>query len=221
MSPVHSSTKTFTCKKLHIKEPNSQAQSKFGKMNKGSGNAQNGQKNFNNKDSKQQQQPNKPKAVFGKFIKPWPESKKYLSQNGNQLSEELNKYFWGYCFKCGIAGHAAKNCRIYPSKEVILTLCSTCRSGFHDTCKNYKYTRNLSIQTNVSEKDSSDKGSAMDKDEINALIAAQIKAIVPVAPQYQQPYPYPPYWYPPLEPVKALGRRTLSDSISEIDSSEP
>jgi hypothetical protein len=68
-------------------------------------------------------------------VRPWPRDKPTTSKNGNKISPELEEHFKDHCYKCGIKGHGAKNCRRYPSKTVILTLCDKCRSGFHDKCE--------------------------------------------------------------------------------------
>jgi len=70
-----------------------------------------------------------------KFVDPWPENKPYLNKSGNALSAEFEKYFDGFCFKCGHFSHRGQDCRIYPDATAVLTLCCKCRQGLHDECK--------------------------------------------------------------------------------------
>jgi hypothetical protein len=69
------------------------------------------------------------------FVRPWPENTPYLSKNGNCLSKEIEKHFADFCHKCGHSSHNASQCLTYKDKGTILTLCGTCRQGFHDTCR--------------------------------------------------------------------------------------
>jgi len=75
-----------------------------------------------------------------RYVQPWPQGKPYRNASGNKLTREIESHFRGYCFRCGIAGHNADNCRIYTDKTPVLTLCTTCNSGFHRQCKNKRYT---------------------------------------------------------------------------------
>ncbi len=70
-----------------------------------------------------------------RFIEPWPEGKGYLSKSGNSLSKEFEQYFRGFCYKCGNSSHSGEKCRTYPEKTAVISLCSVCRQGFHETCK--------------------------------------------------------------------------------------
>jgi hypothetical protein len=83
------------------------------------------------------------------FVTPWPENKPYTSKSGNSLSKECEEHFDGYCFRCGMNSHRAERCRIYTDKTVIITLCSECRQGFHDQCKNYKKVNQRAITNQV------------------------------------------------------------------------
>jgi hypothetical protein len=69
------------------------------------------------------------------FVTPWPENKAYMSKNGNQLSEAFNEHFRDFCFRCGHSSHQGKDCRIYPDRTPIMTLCTRCRQGLHEDCK--------------------------------------------------------------------------------------
>lgn len=78
-----------------------------------------------------------PKKPFKKFhfLKAWPADKPYLSKNGNKLSAECEKYFEGFCFRCGHNSHTYDKCRVYTDKTVCLSLCKSCMQGFHETCR--------------------------------------------------------------------------------------
>jgi hypothetical protein len=113
-------------------------------------NKQNG-KNKNNKDNAQNtqgtqntQNTQKQDGYKGKFnnnkkkfffVKPWPQDKKYMSKNGNQLSKECNEWFQGFCFKCGHSSHSYDKCKTYPETTTFLSLCSKCYQGFHEQCR--------------------------------------------------------------------------------------
>jgi hypothetical protein len=55
---------------------------------------------------------------------------------------EVENHFKHHCVKCGMSNQNAAQCRIYLQKNV-LTLCSTCRAGFHTVCKNHRYLNQL------------------------------------------------------------------------------
>ncbi len=69
------------------------------------------------------------------FVTPWPENKPYMSKNGNQLSESFNDHFRNFCFRCGHSSHQGRDCRTYPDRTPIMTLCTRCRQGLHEDCK--------------------------------------------------------------------------------------
>ena len=73
------------------------------------------------------------------FVKPWPEGKSYLSKNGNSLTREVEEHFHGFCFRCGHNSHSGDTCKVYKSKDPIITLCTRCRQGFHDSCKSKRW----------------------------------------------------------------------------------
>jgi hypothetical protein len=68
-------------------------------------------------------------------VTPWPENKPYMSKNGNQLSEAFNDHFRDFCFRCGHSSHQGRDCRTYPDRTPIMTLCTRCRQGLHEECK--------------------------------------------------------------------------------------
>jgi hypothetical protein len=102
--------------------------------NKGNGNG-NGNQNQN-----QNGNGNKKKEVG--WVAQWPKDKAYITNMG-RLTPECNSHFQGFCYKCGLNNHNAAKCRIYPGKGTVLTLCTTCRSGFHTLCKNFRYLNKL------------------------------------------------------------------------------
>jgi hypothetical protein len=68
-------------------------------------------------------------------VTPWPENKPYMSKNGNQLSDAFNDHFRDFCFRCGHSSHQGRDCRTYPDRTPIMTLCTRCRQGLHEDCK--------------------------------------------------------------------------------------
>jgi hypothetical protein len=74
-----------------------------------------------------------------KFVPPWPEGKVYLNKSGNALTAEFERHFAPFCYKCGHISHKGEACRIYKDQTAILTLCTNCRQGMHDTCKSRRF----------------------------------------------------------------------------------
>jgi len=74
-----------------------------------------------------------------KYVSPWPEGKNYKTKGGKP-DLEIQLHFAGFCLYCGRANHATYECKDYKelreSKAHIENLCSICRSGFHDICRN-------------------------------------------------------------------------------------
>jgi len=69
------------------------------------------------------------------FVKPWPEGKPYLNKSGNQVSKEFEDWFLGHCYKCGHKSHSARDCRTYPEKSTMLSVCNRCGQGLHEVCR--------------------------------------------------------------------------------------
>lgn len=82
--------------------------------------------------------PNKGKP---NWVEQWPEGKQYISKNGNQLTREFETWFADFCFRCGHASHKGTDCRIYPDRMTILSLCSICRQGLHDVCRSKRFNK--------------------------------------------------------------------------------
>jgi len=106
---------------------------KNAKTNGGNGNGKNQNQNRNQNQGQHDSQ-SRPRNV-----PPWPANKPYLSSTGNKISQECELHFRRFCYRCGLSNHRAKQCRIYPQRTAVLTLCTTCYAGFHSTCKNPKY----------------------------------------------------------------------------------
>jgi hypothetical protein len=160
----------------------------------------------------QPQQQNQPKQQFkkkggknreSKFVKPWPENTPYLSKNGNTLRKEFEEHFKGHCFRCGHVSHDATKCQIYPTNTTVLTLCTKCRQGLHDTCKSKR--RDLV------------KGAKLEQEverQVN-MICSRFVQLPPVAPpnaMYGYPYGYAAQ--PMLQQSSAVVAAT-SDSDSD------
>ena len=104
------------------------------------------------------------------FVAQWPVGKSYMSQSGNKLSKECEAHFANFCFKCGHNSHAAQDCRFYTDNITYLTLCDTCRQGFHAKCKSPRYTKyNRSYNRS--------SGNQMDGMMVKAIEASVTKAI--------------------------------------------
>jgi hypothetical protein len=120
----------------------------------------------------------------------WPENVPYHSKNGNKLSRDCEQHFSGHCFRCGHSSHKGGDCRIYPERTAVLTLCVTCRQGFHDVCKSYRYAK----------KEVSKDDARLMKIE-NILEGLSNKEPVTIQypeVRYASPYPaYPPFYPPP------------------------
>jgi len=132
------------------------------------------------------------------FVTPWPEGKNYVSKSGNSLTKEFEEHFNGFCYKCGLSNHTAMNCRIYTDKTVILTLCTECRRGLHDTCKNYKKFKDSTVATGnqVTKHLSADTVSHITMQLRSDLEELVKKLVVTHTP--------PPYWYPPPQANPAI-----------------
>jgi hypothetical protein len=85
------------------------------------------------------------------FVTPWPENKPYMSKNGNQLSEAFNDHFREFCFRCGHSSHQGRDCRTYPDRTPIMTLCTRCRQGLHEECKSKRRDLTAGGDGNMSE----------------------------------------------------------------------
>jgi len=71
-------------------------------------------------------------------VEPWPRNKPYTTKSGNGLTKEIELHFQDSCWKCGHSSHRARQCRLYDDKVPCMTLCNTCRTGFHSNCKSYR-----------------------------------------------------------------------------------
>jgi hypothetical protein len=67
-----------------------------------------------------------------RFVKPWPQGKKYRARNG-RFRSEFETHFAGFCHRCGHSSHFAANCRIY--RDFCDVLCEVCRQGCHTICR--------------------------------------------------------------------------------------
>ena len=119
----------------------------------------------------------------GRFttVAPWPAHKAYLNVQGNGLVKEIQEHFSGHCFKCGHSSHRAAKCRIYTSRTPVLSLCSTCWQGFHDSCKSYKFRKPHGDGT---------EGRVHKLENMLEQMRDQVQPYPPPFP-YPFPYPYP------------------------------
>jgi hypothetical protein len=164
-----------------------QYQGQNNKKGNGNGNG-NGGGNGNQKSGNQRDRSKS--RTRNSMVGRWPENVPYHSKNGNKLSRDCEQHFSGHCFRCGHSSHKGGDCRIYPERTAVLTLCITCRQGFHDSCKSYRYAK----------KEGSKDDARLMKIE-NILEGLSNKE--PVTIQYPEvryvnPYPaYPPFYPPP------------------------
>ena len=135
----------------------------------------------------------------------WPENVSYHSKNGNKISKECEKHFQGHCYKCGHSSHKSDVCQIYPEKTTILTLCNVCRSGFHDTCRSYKYAKK------------SEENKAIKK--LSSLLESfgnkPFQLLQQQAPHFQYPFSYPFYAPPPQPPQLTHGPHVTESEEEE------
>ena len=123
------------------------------------------------------------------FVEPWPAGKNYLDTSGNQLSNEIETHFKGFCFRCGMNNHFASNCRIYKEKETILNLCTVCFSGFHLLCRNFKFVNQDGTPKNLFNNQKNQRMGYFMNAEVNPYLYAR-PGYAP-APFYY-PFPLPP-----------------------------
>jgi hypothetical protein len=133
-------------------------------------------------------------------VAPWPKNKPYL--RGNQLTPELLAHFSRHCFRCGLGNHRASACRYYD-RSAIITLCTQCYSGFHDTCKNPRFTGTGQVADQKALGHSSDAGSIKKLEEKISML--------------EQQRPNFPFWYPlpPPVPVPAVKKMPAVDSSDD------
>jgi hypothetical protein len=145
-----------------------------------------------------QQKTNKKPFAKMSFVAPWPEGTPYLSKNGNTLSREVEKWFKNHCYRCGHSSHNADKCRTYTDKSTVLTLCSTCRQGFHDCCKSKR----------------PDLVKGMGGQNVKKAVFHQPPPVAPMAPMYMWPYP------PPPPPVQSSGKKAVDFPVLSSSDSE-
>jgi hypothetical protein len=73
------------------------------------------------------------------YVQPWPKDREYKTPAGT-LTKGINAHFQGHCIKCGSSKHSTVQCTKYKDDAVTLSLCDTCRAGFHSSCKAFKRT---------------------------------------------------------------------------------
>jgi len=153
----------------------------------------------------------------GFFVKQWPDQKNYLNKSGNNLTRDCNEHFKGHCHKCGHSSHESTTCRIYPEKDAVLTLCSTCLCGFHTVCKNWKYVGKPDRPRNRNTNNTDDKNQ---KAQVNLLqnkledVESMIRIWARGGAGHEMGsyYPYPPP--PPDLPANFKRRHELPSSAA-------
>jgi hypothetical protein len=123
-------------------------------------------------------------------VKQWPQGKPYLTKDKKSFLPEFEAWFRNYCFRCGMSNHRAADCRIYPSANIVMSLCAVCSSGLHDKCKNYRFIN----------KDSNGQNYNQSMQQKDGMVTKQISVRGPDGMYYPNP--------PPLE-VDVLDIRAL------------
>jgi hypothetical protein len=123
-------------------------------------------------------------------VKQWPQGKPYLTKDRKGFLPEFESWFRGFCFRCGMSNHRAADCRIYPSANIVMSLCAVCSSGLHDKCKNYKFIN----------KDSNGQNYNQSMQQKDGMVTKQISVRGPDGMYYPNP--------PPLE-VDVIDIRAL------------
>jgi hypothetical protein len=142
-----------------------------------------------NKNSNTGNQRSKSRGGRLECVPPWPKNKKYLSRNGNQLTDELLRHFSGYCFRCGLNNHRATTCKFYD-KAVILSLCTVCDRGFHEVCKNPRYAK---TNANANQQKTNDsKGPVVTTPTEVKKLEEKMMKMLEERPNYPMWYPFPP-----------------------------
>ena len=96
------------------------------------------------------------------FVKPWNPNIPHTSKSGNQLTKDFEEWMKGFCHRCGYGNHAAKDCRTYPSRTTVLTLCQVCNQGLHVDC--------LSKRKDILERKKLEGQNELMKNEVTATV---------------------------------------------------
>jgi hypothetical protein len=160
-----------------------------GQPQRNQGNPKDSGKKSNDKTQPHKNSPRIKKKHF--TVEPFPKGINYLSGSGNGLSRQVEEHFRNHCFKCGHSSHASTNCRIYPEKQTVMTLCEVCRSGFHLICKSYKYAPKQTQGNAIDVKRSPSQLQAIEEIVQGMAIAQAYRDGVPPFGQSSW-YPYPP-----------------------------
>ena len=123
------------------------------------------------------------KGYADRFVPPWPLDKPYLNKSGNALLGDFERHFAKYCYKCGFDGHRGPECKTYADSVAILTLCTCCRQGLHDTCRSKR--RDLVEKSKVKQLQEGPR------DGLRMLGQDQWRPFYPTPYSFPPPFPYP------------------------------
>jgi hypothetical protein len=75
-----------------------------------------------------------PPNKFGRtFVRPFVEPNP--NHKGNRVSKAFEAHFLSDCFRCGDSSHKSSDCRLYPERTAVVTVCNVCGQGLHDVCR--------------------------------------------------------------------------------------
>ena len=69
------------------------------------------------------------------YLLPFKDPAPHIGKSGNTLSKALEAHFGLHCFRCGHSSHKGTQCKLYPERNTVLTLCTVCLQGMHETCR--------------------------------------------------------------------------------------
>jgi hypothetical protein len=97
-----------------------------------------------NWDNNRTYRPNK----FGRtFVKPFVEPNP--NHKGNRVSKAFEAHFLSDCFRCGDSSHKSSDCKLYPERTAVVTVCVVCGQGLHDVCRSKR--RGINKQKNMTQ----------------------------------------------------------------------
>jgi hypothetical protein len=71
---------------------------------------------------------------FGRtFVRPFVDP--HPNPKGTKISKAFESHFLSDCFRCGDSSHKSSDCKLYPERVTVVTVCSTCGQGLHEVCR--------------------------------------------------------------------------------------
>jgi hypothetical protein len=75
----------------------------------------------------------KPNQYGRTFVRPFVEPNP--NHKGNKVSKAFEAHFLNDCFRCGDSSHRSSDCKLYPERTAVVTVCTVCGQGLHDVCR--------------------------------------------------------------------------------------